>query len=62
MLSQKLGFDLEIILTLESWWTCANSNSEIVISVNKLVLSQKLGFDFEIILTLDELVLIQTQK
>ena len=45
-----------------SYGTCGNSNSEIVISVNKLVLSKTLGFDLEIILTLDELVLIQTQK
>ena len=37
----------------------ANSNSEIVITIIKLVLSQKLVFDFEIILTLDELVLSQ---
>ena len=42
--------------------TCANSNSEIVITVNKLVLSQKLGFDFEVIIIVIELVLIQTPK
>jgi hypothetical protein len=45
-----------------SYGTCANSNSEIVITIIKLVLSQNLVFDFKIILTLDELVLIQTQK
>ena len=45
-----------------SYGSCGNSNSEIVITIIKLVLSQNLVFDFEIILTLDELVLIQTHK
>jgi hypothetical protein len=47
---------------INSYWTCANSNSEIVIIVNKLVPSQKLVFDFETIITLNELVQIQTPK
>jgi hypothetical protein len=37
-------------------------NSEIIITLIKLVLIQKLVFDFEIIITLIELVLIQTPK
>ena len=44
------------------YWTCANLNSEIVITVNKLVPSQKIVFDFETTITLNELVLIQTPK
>ncbi len=44
------------------YWTCANSNSEIVITVDKLVPSQKLVLDFETTITLNELVQIQTRK
>jgi hypothetical protein len=40
----------------------SKSNSEIVITVIKLVPSQKLVFDFKIIITLIKLVLIQTLK
>ena len=60
MLSQKLGFDFEIILTLDE--LVLIQILTIVITIIKLVLSQKLVFDFEIILTLIELVLIQTPK
>ena len=60
MLSQKLVFDFEILLTLDE--LVHNQTPKTVISVNKLVLSQKLDFDFEIIIIPNELVLIQIPK
>jgi len=45
-----------------SYGTCANSNSKIVITIIKLVLSQKLVFDFKIIIILMELVVNQIPK